>query len=238
LPEKLLAVDGINVGYGDVQILWDLSLEVYRGEIVVILGPNGVGKTTTLKAISGLLQCKTGSIKFNGQELTRLDPHKVAELGIAHVPEGRRVFPQLTVLDNLYLGAYAKKARGSIGKTLQYVFELFPILHDRSSQMAGTLSGGEQQMLAIGRGLMSLPDLIMLDEPSLGLMPKIVTSLFQVIQRINQSGMTVVLVEQNVQESLAIAHRYYLLETGRVALHGQSSELMEHADLRSAYLGM
>ncbi|HID86377.1 MAG TPA: ABC transporter ATP-binding protein [Anaerolineae bacterium] len=234
----MLEVNGINVFYGDIQALWDVSFEVEEGELVVVVGSNGAGKTTTLKTISGLLHPDGGSIAFLGQRIDRASPHHIVELGIAHIPEGRRLFPFMTVLENLEMGAYTRRARAKRRESLGWVFQLFPILEERRDQLAGTLSGGEQQMLAIGRGLMSRPQLLMLDEPSLGLAPRLVLDVFNTVKQINEEGVTVVLVEQNVHHALELADRAYVLENGRITLQGTGRDLLENDYVKEAYLGM
>jgi branched-chain amino acid transport system ATP-binding protein len=234
----MLSVEGLNVFYGLAQALWNVSLQVNRGEIVSIIGSNGAGKSTTLKTIAGLLRPKSGSIKFDGSELSRTPPHKIIEKGIALVPEGRWLFPVMTVQENLELGAYTKEARRHLRDRFEEVFNLFPILKERRKQLAGTLSGGEQQMLAIARALMSRPKLLMLDEPSLGLAPSIVRKVFEVIERINEGGVAILLVEQNVHHALNISDRGYVLENGRIALSGRSDELLENEHVKKAYLGL
>ena len=234
----MLKVDKINVFYGDLQALWDVSFEVNEGEKVVIVGANGAGKTTTLRTISGLLRPRSGSIEFLGKRIDKLPPHEIVELGIAHVPEGRRLFPRMTVLENLEVGAYTKRAREKFDDTLEWVFSIFPRLRERKKQIAGTMSGGERQMLAIARGLMSKPKLLMLDEPSLGLAPKLVVKTFEVIERINEEGVTILLVEQNVRHALELADRGYVLETGRITLSGTGEELLKNDYVKKAYLGM
>jgi len=234
----LLSVDKINVFYGDLQALWDVSFNVEKGEIVAIVGSNGAGKSTTLRTISGLLRPRTGSIQFLEEILEKIQPHRIVELGVAHIPEGRRLFPLFSVMENLKMGAYTRKQMEKKDETLEWIFELFPILKERRNQAAGTLSGGEQQMLAIGRGLMSRPKLLMLDEPSLGLAPKLVLTLFDLVRKINEEGITVLLVEQNVRHALQLAHRAYVLETGRVVIEGRGDELMDNEHVKKAYLGM
>jgi len=234
----LLSVDKINVFYGDLQALWDVSFNVEKGEIVAIVGSNGAGKSTTLRTISGLLRPRTGSIQFLGESLGKIPPHRIVDLGVAHIPEGRRLFPLYSVMENLKMGAYTRKQIEKKDKTLEWTFELFPILKERRNQAAGTLSGGEQQMLAIGRGLMSRPKLLMLDEPSLGLAPKLVLTLFDLVRKINEEGITVLLVEQNVRHALQLAHRAYVLETGRTVLEGRGDELMDNEHVKKAYLGL
>jgi branched-chain amino acid transport system ATP-binding protein len=215
-----------------------VSFTVEEGQVVSIVGSNGAGKSTILKTISGLLPLSGGSIEFEGEPIHRLDPHVVVERGIAHVPEGRRIFSKLTVFENLLLGAFARKSQKEREESLAQVFETFPILEERQDQRAGTLSGGEQQMLAIGRGLMSRPRLLMLDEPSLGIMPVLVAHLFEVVQDLNHQGMTILLVEQNVHEALELADRAYVLQTGKIVLEGTGSELLQTDMVREAYLGM
>ncbi|MEM2103832.1 MAG: ABC transporter ATP-binding protein [Candidatus Bathyarchaeia archaeon] len=234
----MLEVDKINVSYGDLQVLWDVSLKVSDGEIVTIVGANGAGKTTILRAISGLLRPRSGTISFLGKRLDLLPPHKVAEEGLAQVMEGRRLFPQMTVRENLELGAYTKTAWNRKEENIELVYNLFPRLKEREKQLAGTLSGGEQQMLAIGRALMSRPKLLMLDEPSLGLAPKIVLEMFDVIRRIKDEGTTILLVEQNVYHSLSITDRGYVLENGKIVLEGSGKSLLENPLVKKAYLGM
>ena len=234
----LLRVDGIEVGYGDLTAVRDVSLEVREGEAVALIGANGAGKTTTLRAISGLLPLRRGRIEFEGQRLDGLGPAEIVARGIAHVPEGRQLFPTMTVRENLELGARTRAARDARGQTLERVFELFPRLRERGAQLAGTLSGGEQQMCAIGRGLMSRPRLLMLDEPSLGLAPVLVKAIFEDLGRINGQGLTVLLVEQNVLRSLHLAHRGYVLENGRMTLSGPRDDLLASGHIKQAYLGL
>jgi branched-chain amino acid transport system ATP-binding protein len=238
LKEKtLLELCDVTARYGDVQVLWGVSLSVREGEIATIVGANGAGKTTTLKTISGAVACASGQIIFDGEHIEKLPSHKVATRGIAHVPEGRRLFPMMTVRENLDLGAISPQARRHHKDTLDQVFALFPRLRERERQLAGTLSGGEQQMVAIGRGLMARPRLLMLDEPSLGLAPIIVREMFDIIRKLNADGITVMLVEQNVQQSLKLADRAYVLENGRVVLEGAGSQLLDDERVRAAYLG-
>ena len=234
----LLRVDGIEVGYGDLTAVRDVSLEVREGEAVALIGANGAGKTTTLRAVSGLLPLRRGRIEFEGQRLDGLGPAEIVARGIAHVPEGRQLFPTMTVRENLELGARTRAARGARADTLERVFELFPRLRERGAQLAGTLSGGEQQMCAIGRGLMALPRLLMLDEPSLGLAPVLVKAIFEDLGRINGQGLTVLLVEQNVLRSLHLAHRGYVLENGRMTLSGPRDDLLASRHIKQAYLGL
>ncbi len=233
----LLEVRDLDFAYGDVHVLHGVSLSVVQGEIVTLVGSNGAGKSTTLRNVSRLLKPRGGSIVFDGQDLTKLTPHAVVELGLVHVPEGRRVFPEMTVVENLRMGSYIKSARGDREANLERAMTLFPRLRERAKQLAGTLSGGEQQMLAIGRGLMTKPRLLLLDEPSLGLSPLLVTTIFDTIKAINAQGTTVLLVEQNVFQSLRIANRGYVLETGRIALSGPGHELLDNAQVKAAFLG-
>jgi branched-chain amino acid transport system ATP-binding protein len=234
----LLRVDGIEVGYGDLTAVRDVSLEVREGEAVALIGANGAGKTTTLRAVSGLLPLRRGRIEFEGRRLDGLGPAEIVARGIAHVPEGRQLFPTMTVRENLELGARTRAARGSRAETLERVFELFPRLRERGAQLAGTLSGGEQQMCAIGRGLMARPRLLMLDEPSLGLAPVLVKAIFEDLGRINGQGLAVLLVEQNVLRSLHLAHRGYVLENGRMTLSGPRDDLLASRHIKQAYLGL
>ncbi len=234
----LLRVDGIEAGYGDLTAVRDVSLEVREGEAVALIGANGAGKTTTLRAVSGLLPLRRGRIEFQGRRLDGLRPAEIVARGIAHVPEGRQLFPTMTVRENLELGARSRVARSGRAEMLERVFELFPRLRERREQLAGTLSGGEQQMCAIGRGLMARPRLLMLDEPSLGLAPVLVKAIFEDLVRINAQGITVLLVEQNVLRSLHLAHRGYVLENGRMALSGSRDELLASGHIKQAYLGL
>jgi branched-chain amino acid transport system ATP-binding protein len=235
---NVLSVENIDVCYGDIQVLWNCSLEVRKGEIVALLGGNNVGKTTTLRAISRLLGLKAGRIVFDGREISRMEAHELTELGIAHVPEGRHVFPHMTVEENLELGAYAARVRSSRRQTMARMYDLFPVLKERRNSLAGLLSGGQQQMLAIARGLMAEPRLLLLDEPSLGLAPSIVSTVFETITSIRSLGVTILLVEQNLWESLEIADRYYLMETGRVMSSGIPGQMQQNEAFRQAYLGM
>jgi branched-chain amino acid transport system ATP-binding protein len=219
-------------------VIWSVSLEVNRGEIVALLGANGSGKSTILNTVSGLLTPASGSITFEDQRLDQVPAHKVIEHGIAQVPEGRRLFPEMTVRENLIMGSLTPKAKARRNETIEWVFGLFPRLREREKQMAGTLSGGEQQMLAVGRGLMSLPKLIMLDEPSLGLAPILVAEIFNIIQLIQQEGVTVLVVEQNTKHTLETCHRGYVLENGRVVLDGTGQELLDNEQVKQAYLGI
>ena len=234
----LLKVDNINVYYGAIHAIKGISFEVNEGEIVTLIGANGAGKSTTLATVSGLLRSKTGSIEFAGQNIFHTPAHKMVEMGLAHVPEGRRIFQQMTVEENLDMGAYVRKDKKSdILLTRDMVFEQFPRLKERRKQIAGTLSGGEQQMLAMGRGLMSEPKLMMLDEPSMGLAPILVEQIFEIIRNLHKQGVTILLVEQNAQMALSIADRAYVLETGNVTMSGDAKELMNDDRVRSAYLG-
>ena len=237
MTQPLLSLDGFDAGYGETAVLHDLSLRVHEGEIVALLGANGAGKTTTLMAISGLARTRRGSLAFQDAPITGCSPERIVSLGISHVPEGRRVLPRLTVLENLELGAYRQRDRLAIHETLERIFALFPVLAERRRQLAGTLSGGEQQMLAMGRGLMARPTLLLLDEPSLGLAPKLVVTIFETIQRINREGVTLLLVEQNAYLSLQIAHRGYVLETGRIVLTDTAAALANNPHVKAAYLG-
>jgi branched-chain amino acid transport system ATP-binding protein len=238
MSEVMLEVDGIDVFYGDIQVLHRLTLEVRAGEIVTLLGSNGAGKTTTLRAISGLRPPRAGDIRFRGASLARVPAASRADLGIALVPEGRELWPQLTVVENLELGAYGRRVRGNAARNLERVFEMFPILHERRRQLAGSLSGGEQQMCAIGRALMTEPLLLMLDEPSLGLAPLVVDKVMRTIADLHASGMTILLVEQNLRKALEIAHRGTVIETGRVRLSGAAAELASNPEIRATYLGI
>jgi branched-chain amino acid transport system ATP-binding protein len=233
----LLELRDLDFAYGDVQVLRGVSLNVNAGEIVSLVGSNGAGKSTTLRNISRLVRPRAGSIVFDGHDLTRLTSHQVVELGIVQVPEGRRVFPEMTVLENLRMGSYIKKARADREKNLEKGMTLFPRLKERVDQLAGTLSGGEQQMLAIARGLMAKPRLLLLDEPSLGLSPLLVRTIFDTIVQINADGISVLLVEQNVYQSLRIAARGYVLETGRIALSGTGRDLLANDQVKAAFLG-
>jgi branched-chain amino acid transport system ATP-binding protein len=234
----VLTLNAISVSYGEVQALWDVSLEIQQGEIVALVGSNGAGKTTALKTISGLLHPSSGSIHFEGKPIERAPAHEIVALGIAHIPEGRRLWANMTVRENLEMGAYPQRARAVRAQTTAEVLQLFPRLAERPHQLAGTLSGGEQQMLAIARGLLSRPKLLMLDEPSLGLAPVLVKEVFSVIQRINQEGVTIMLVEQNTHFALSIAARAYVLETGRAVMSGSGADLLNDARVKEAYLGL
>ncbi len=233
----MLKVENLKVQYGMIEAIKGISFEVGDGEIVTLIGANGAGKTTTMHAISGLVKPSAGSITLDGKELTKTAPHKIVEMGLAQVPEGRRVFAQQTVEENLSLGAYTRKDKEGIEKDLEEVFALFPRLKERRTQTAGTLSGGEQQMLAMGRALMAKPSIVLMDEPSMGLSPLLVSEIFHIIEEINQKGTTVLLVEQNAKRALAIADRAYVLETGRITLSGTGEELANDERVRKAYLG-
>ncbi|OFW72621.1 MAG: branched-chain amino acid ABC transporter ATP-binding protein [Alphaproteobacteria bacterium RBG_16_64_48] len=234
----MLKVENINVFYGDLQVLWGVSFEVREGEILVLVGANGAGKSTTLKTISGILKPKIGSITFKGNRLDTMPADKVISHGVVHVPEARRLFREMSVEENLVMGSLAPEARKRRAETLAWVYELFPRMKERRKQMAGTMSGGEQQMAAIGRGLMALPKLLMFDEPSLGLAPILVEDVFNIVKKINGEGVTVLLVEQNVRQTLALCHRAYVLENGRVVLQGTGKELLNDDHVKEAYLGI
>lgn len=233
----MLKLDNINLYYGVIHALKDISLEVKQGEIVTLIGANGAGKTSTLRAISGMHPLRSGTITFKGSCLNKTPAHKIVSLGLAHVPEGRRVFTELTVMENLELGAYLRKNSTEIKKDIRLIFEKFPRLKERKKQNAGTLSGGEQQMLAIGRALMSRPEMLILDEPSMGLAPLVVKEIFDTIIEINKSGTTILLVEQNASMALSIADRAYVLETGNIVSSGKAADLLNNDNIKSAYLG-
>jgi branched-chain amino acid transport system ATP-binding protein len=234
----MLKVSGIDVFYGDLQVLWDVSFEVRDKEILVLVGANGAGKSTTLKTISGLLKPPKGTIEFDGVRLDLLPPDKVIGQGVVHVPEARRLFREMSVEENLIMGSLSPGARKKRMQTMEWVYELFPRMKERRKQAAGTLSGGEQQMCAIGRGLMALPKVLMFDEPSLGLSPILVQEVFQMAKRINKEGVTVMLVEQNVRQTLAMCDRAYVLENGRIVLEGTGKSLMDNPHVKEAYLGI
>ncbi|MBI3454573.1 MAG: ABC transporter ATP-binding protein [Candidatus Rokubacteria bacterium] len=234
----MLALEGVAAGYGDLLAVRAVSLEVREGECVALIGGNGAGKTTTLRAISGLIPIRAGRATFRGQSLAGLSTRRVVELGLAHVPEGRQIFPSLTVRENLEMGARTPEARAARARSFDVVFALFPRLRERERQLAGTLSGGEQQMLAIGRGLMARPRLLLLDEPSLGLSPLMVRTIFEIVETVNRQGTTILLVEQNVLRALALCDRGYVLENGEVTLSGRRQELLESGYIRRAYLGV
>lgn len=233
----MLEVKNLEVYYGVIQAIKGISFEVNEGEVIALIGANGAGKTTTLHTITGLLSPKKGSVLFEGQDITKVPAHKIVSMGMAHVPEGRRVFSQLSVYENLKLGAYTRKDKSNIDKELQSIYERFPRLAERKNQLAGTLSGGEQQMLAMGRALMSKPSIVLMDEPSMGLSPILVNEIFDIIESISKSGTTVLLVEQNAKKALSIADRAYVLETGKVVLEGDAKDLLENDSIKKAYLG-
>lgn len=232
----MLKVTDLTVNYGMIQAVKGISFEVKEGEIVALIGANGAGKTTTLQTVTGMIPSRTGTIEFAGTDITKVPAHRIVSMGLAHVPEGRRVFAQLTVLENLKMGAYTRKDKDGIEETLKEIYKRFPRLEERKSQMAGTLSGGEQQMLAMGRALMSRPKMIVMDEPSMGLSPLYVAEIFKIIQDINASGTTVLLVEQNAKKALSIADQAYVLETGNIVLSGKALDLMNDDSVKKAYL--
>lgn len=234
----VLKVEGIDVFYGDLQVLWDVSFEVRQGEILVLVGANGAGKSTTIKTISSLLNPAKGRIMFGDHPLHNKKPFEVLALGVVHVPEGRRLFPEMSVEENLLMGSLSPQAKAKRKQTMEWVYELFPRVLERRKQAAGTLSGGEQQMVAVGRGLMALPKLLMFDEPSLGLAPLLVDHIFELVKKVNQEGLTVLLVEQNVHHTLAMCDRAYVLENGRIVLTGTGQQLMDDKHVREAYLGL
>ena len=233
----MLEIRDLEVYYGMIQAIKGISFDVNEGEVIALIGANGAGKTTTLHTITGLLPAKAGSITFEGQDITKVPGYKIVSKGMAHVPEGRRVFAQLSVLQNLRMGAYTRKDKDEIEETLQLVYKRFPRLQERQNQMAGTLSGGEQQMLAMGRALMSHPKIILMDEPSMGLSPIFVNEIFDIIKEVSAGGTTVLLVEQNAKKALSIADRAYVLETGKIVLEGKASELLNDESIKKAYLG-
>ena len=233
----MLQVQDLQVYYGVINAIKGVSFEVNEGEVIALIGANGAGKTTILHTITGLVTPKSGSVTFEGKSLTKLPAHKIVALGMAHVPEGRRVFGQLTVYDNLLLGAFSLRSRAKIEENLQYVYSHFPRLEERKNQVAGTLSGGEQQMLAMGRALMSNPKIILMDEPSMGLSPLLVNEIFKIIKEVSKDGATVLLVEQNAKKALSIADRAYVLETGKIVMEGKAADLLNDARIRTAYLG-
>ncbi|NBX25210.1 MAG: ABC transporter ATP-binding protein [Planctomycetes bacterium] len=235
--EPLLRVHGLCAGYGPVDVLHDVALEVRQGEIVSLIGANGAGKSSTLRCISRILAARSGSLRFAGRDLLAMPAHDVVAAGLAHVPEGRRIFPRLTVLENLEMGAYRRGDAAAIARDLHHVRELFPILRDRERQQGGTLSGGEQQMLAIGRAMMSEPRLLMMDEPSMGIAPILVTRIFDAVKRLRDQGMTILLVEQNARAALRLSDRAYVMETGRITLSGTGAELLQDRRVQEAYLG-
>jgi len=233
----MLAIEKLQVAYGKVQALWDITLAVPDGEIVALVGANGAGKTTLLKTVSGLLRRQSGSITYDGKHIEEASPPEIVKHGVVHVPEGRKLFPEMAVIDNLLMGAYTI-SQSERPQRLERVFSVFPVLKERQRQIAGTLSGGEQQMVAIGRGMMAGPKLLMLDEPSLGLAPFLVEEVFRVITEINRLGVTVLLVEQNTQHALTLAHKGFVMELGRIALSGSGGELLANSNVRKAYLGL
>ena len=233
----MLEVKDLEVYYGMIQAIKGISFEVNKGEVIALIGANGAGKTTTLHTITGLLSPKKGSVMFEGKDITKIPAHKIVSMGMAHVPEGRRVFADLSVYENLKLGAYTRKDKENLNKDLESIYERFPRLTERNNQSAGTLSGGEQQMLAMGRALMSKPSIILMDEPSMGLSPILVNEIFDIIESISKSGTTVLLVEQNAKKALSIADRAYVLETGKIVTSGKASELLEDDSIKKAYLG-
>jgi branched-chain amino acid transport system ATP-binding protein len=234
----VLQVENLNVYYGAIHALQGITFNVDEGEIVTLIGANGAGKSTTLRTVSGLLRSRTGSIHFKGQDISTVAAEKIVQMGISHVPEGRKIFAPLSVRENLMMGAYTRNDQSEISKTLERVYRSFPRLKERATQYGGTLSGGEQQMLATGRGLMSLPTLLLLDEPSMGLSPILVEEIFRIIVEINKQGTSILLVEQNAQMALSIASRAYVLETGRIVLSGSAKEIAENSQVKAAYLGI
>ena len=233
----MLEVKDLQVYYGVIQALKGISFEVNQGEVIALIGANGAGKTTTLQTLTGIIPAKSGSISFEGRDITKVPAHKIVEMGMAHVPEGRRVFAEMSVYENLLMGAYTRKDKNEISQSLANVYKRFPRLEERKNQRAGTLSGGEQQMLAMGRALMSKPRIILMDEPSMGLSPIFVEEIFKIIQEISAAGTTVLLVEQNAKKALSIADRAYVLETGNIVLSGDAKELMNNESIKKAYLG-
>jgi len=234
----MLELEAVTAGYGEFTALWDVNLRVHAGEAVAVVGPNGAGKTTLMRVISGIVPLRTGDLRLHGRSLKGHHAHEIVARGIAHVPEGRRIFPRLSVEENLKMGGFLRAARRHYAETSARVYDLFPVLAERRSQLAGTLSGGEQQMLAIGRALMSRPTLILLDEPSLGLAPVIILRLFELIRRVRQEGYTILIVEQNVRQVLSLVDRAYLLETGRIKVEGRAADLTEQDFVRKAYVGL
>jgi branched-chain amino acid transport system ATP-binding protein len=234
----VLSIKNIDVYYGDVQVLRSVSLEIRRGEIISLVGSNAAGKSTTINAISGINPCRQGSIEFKGQAISNMPPNKIVDMGLVQVPEGRKLFPEMTILENLELGSYTAHARKQRKDTLEMVYSMLPKLKEREKQLAGSLSGGEQQMCAIGRGLMAKPELLMFDEPSLGLSPVMVQTVFKIIEDIKKQGITVLLVEQNVKHSLKVSDRGYVLETGKLVMEGTGDELLNDEYLKKAYLGI
>ena len=233
----MLEVKDLEVYYGVIQAIKGISFHVDKGEIIALIGANGAGKTTTLHTVTGLISPKTGHVLFEGKDITKIPAHKIVSMGMAHVPEGRRVFAELSVYENLKMGAYTRKDKNEIEESLKNVYKRFPRLEERKNQMAGTLSGGEQQMLAMGRALMSKPKIILMDEPSMGLSPIMVNEIFDIIRSVSESGTTVLLVEQNAKKALSIADRAYVLETGKIVLEGKAKDLLEDDSIKKAYLG-
>ena len=233
----MLEIKDLKVSYGMIQAIKGISFEVNKGEVIALIGANGAGKTTILHTITGLLSAQSGSVIYGGKDITRVPGHKIVSMGIAHVPEGRRVFANMTVLQNLKMGAFTRKDKNEVSETLDMVYSRFPRLMERKNQLAGTLSGGEQQMLAMGRALMSHPQIILMDEPSMGLSPIFVNEIFDIIEEVSKSGTTVLLVEQNAKKALSIADRAYVLETGNIVLEGKASELLNNDSIKKAYLG-
>ncbi|MBN1832270.1 MAG: ABC transporter ATP-binding protein [Deltaproteobacteria bacterium] len=233
----MLEIQGLNVFYGDIQAVWDVSLHVDEGSIVALVGANGAGKSTLLRAISGITSAKEGEILFSGKSLKKLPPQDIVKMGISHVPEGRRLFSNLTVYENLKLGAYIPRSRRSVTQSIERAYDLFPVLKNRMNQKAGALSGGEQQMLAIARAMMSRPMILMLDEPSLGLSPMLVKTMFELIMNLNRQKVTILLVEQNIHQALKIADQAYVLENGKIAMTGKGKELLSDPEVQKAYIG-
>jgi branched-chain amino acid transport system ATP-binding protein len=234
----LLEVESVDAFYGRIQALRGMSIQVDKGEVVALIGSNGAGKTTTLRTISGLMHPQSGTVRFDGRDITRTGPSKIVEMGICQSPEGRRLFPRMTVIDNLFMGAYTRNDKPGIAVDMDRVFTLFPRLKERRTQIAGTLSGGEQQMLAMGRSLMASPKLLMLDEPSLGLAPILIETIFSIVREINAQGVPVLLVEQNASKALEVAHRAYVLETGSIVMTGTGKEVAASEEVQKAYLGI
>ncbi|MBQ8345213.1 MAG: ABC transporter ATP-binding protein [Clostridia bacterium] len=237
MSETLLQVENLEVNYGVIRALRGISFHVNKGEIVSLIGANGAGKTTTLHTVTGLLSPKSGSVIYGGKNLTKMPAHRIVSLGLVHVPEGRRVFQNLSVYDNLLLGAYTRKNKAEIAANMELVFDLFPRLKERRTQLAGTLSGGEQQMLAMGRALLSNPEMVVMDEPSMGLSPLLVSEIFEIIEDFRERGKTVLLVEQNAKKALSVSDRVYVLETGRIVTEGKASDLLHDESIKKAYLG-
>jgi len=235
--KEMLKINNLCVNYGMIQAIKGISFHVDEGEVVALIGANGAGKTTTLHTITGLVPAKSGSIEFEGKELTKVPAHKIVSMGMCHVPEGRRIFQELTVYDNLLLGAYTRSDKNEMAESIRMIYHHFPRLEERKCQIAGTLSGGEQQMLAMGRALMAKPRIILMDEPSMGLSPLYVSEIFNIIKEINRMGTTVLLVEQNAKKALSIANRAYVLETGHIVLEGNAADLMQNTEVKRAYLG-